>query len=76
MTKFTIRAHWDTDARVWWAESEDVPGLVAEAETHEALIADLRMIVPELLMLNTPEVHHDRMIMSIISDQAEEVSYA
>jgi len=47
-----IRAHWDADAAVWWAESEDIPGVVAEAATMEALIADLRSLVPELIKLN------------------------
>ena len=52
MSDFRIAAHWDPDARVWWAESEDVKGLVAEADTLDALVADLRQIVPDLLQLN------------------------
>jgi hypothetical protein len=28
-----IRAQWDSEAGVWVAESEDVPGLVAEADS-------------------------------------------
>ena len=28
---YEIRAQWDSEAGVWVAESEDVPGLVAEA---------------------------------------------
>jgi predicted RNase H-like HicB family nuclease len=37
---------------VWVAESEDVPGLVTEAETVEQLIAKLQVMVPELLGAN------------------------
>ena len=40
------------------AVSEDVPGLATEAPTIEALMAKLRVMVPELLELNeaAPEV--------------------
>lgn len=34
------------------AESEDVPGLVAEAESLNALAKKLRVLIPELLELN------------------------
>jgi len=34
------------------AESNDVPGLVTEAPTLEALQAKIRVLVPELLELN------------------------
>jgi hypothetical protein len=34
------------------AESEDVPGLVTEAETLDSLTDKLRNIIPELLHLN------------------------
>ena len=37
---------------MWVAESEDVPGLVTEAETVEQLIAKLQVMVPELLDAN------------------------
>jgi predicted RNase H-like HicB family nuclease len=51
MTKGTIvvRARWDSDASVWVATSEDVPGLVTEAETTEALLAKLNVMIPDLL---------------------------
>ncbi len=49
---YEIRATWDADAGVWWAESDDVPGLVAESATVEGLVEDLRHLVPELLRLN------------------------
>jgi Domain of unknown function (DUF1902) len=52
MSDFRIAAHWDPEARVWWAESQDVKGLVAEADTFDALVDDLRLTVPDLLRLN------------------------
>lgn len=53
MTKpYFVRAEWDSDAGVWVATSDDVPGLVTEADTIEALDAKLQRMVPELLALN------------------------
>lgn len=53
---FFVRAEWDEEARVWVATSDDVPGLVTEEATMEALIEKLRMIVPELLEANGVKV--------------------
>jgi predicted RNase H-like HicB family nuclease len=53
---FTVRATWDEEARVWVAESDDVPGLATEADTLDALLAKLRIMLPELLELNGGEL--------------------
>ena len=50
--QFTIKAIWDDEAKVWVAESEDVPGLVTEAESSDALLKKLQTLIPELLELN------------------------
>jgi predicted RNase H-like HicB family nuclease len=47
-----VEAFWDSEALVWVATSEDVPGLVTEASTIEALTQKLREIIPELIVLN------------------------
>ncbi len=52
--KITVRAFRDQEAKVWVAESEDVPGLATEAPTMEELIHKLRVMIPELLSLNVP----------------------
>lgn len=49
---FFIRAEWDDEAHVWVATSDDVAGLVTEADTLEALSAKLQILVPELLQAN------------------------
>lgn len=49
-----IMATWDDQARVWVAQSDDVPGLVAEAESPDKLILKLKVLIPELLELNGP----------------------
>lgn len=47
-----VNARWDKEASVWVATSTDVPGLVAEAESVEALITKLCVLIPELLDAN------------------------
>jgi hypothetical protein len=47
-----VQAKWHAEARVYLAVSDDVPGLVAEAETPQALVEKLQILVPELLELN------------------------
>jgi len=49
---YNVRAEWDSEAGVWVAESQDVPGLVAEAESPNGLAKKLRILIPELLQLN------------------------
>jgi uncharacterized protein DUF1902 len=44
-----VHAVWDPEAEVWSAEAANLPGLVTEAETPEALMSKLRVMVPELL---------------------------
>ena len=45
----TIQARWDGEASVWLATSDDVPGLVVEAETWPAMINEVQLVLPELL---------------------------
>ncbi len=49
---YSVQARWDSEGGVWVAESEDVPGLVAEAESPNGLTEKLRVLIPELLELN------------------------
>lgn len=51
-TTFQVNAFWDVDSAVWVATSDDIPGLATEANSFDALQQKLRVIVPELLMLN------------------------
>lgn len=52
MKSLFVRAEWDDEAEVWVATSDDVPGLVAEADTTEALLEKLHVLIPELLEAN------------------------
>ena len=47
-----VNAEWDADASVWVATSDDVPGLVTESDTLEALQSKVQIMVPELLEAN------------------------
>jgi predicted RNase H-like HicB family nuclease len=47
-----VEAFWDEEARVWVASSNDVPGLITEADTMEQLMQKLKIIIPELLQAN------------------------
>lgn len=52
MEELLIKLTWDSDAQVWIAESDDVPGLVLESGSFDALVERVRITVPELLELN------------------------
>ena len=52
MHRIEVKAEWDAEAEVWVATSDDLPGLVTEAETIEALQRKLAIMVPELLEAN------------------------
>jgi predicted RNase H-like HicB family nuclease len=52
MSDYHVSAFWDEETKVWVATSEDVPGLVTEAETVELLLSKLRVMIPELLEIN------------------------
>ena len=49
---FNIQFMWDNEAQVWVATSDDVPGLVLESDSFDALVERVRYSVPELLELN------------------------
>jgi hypothetical protein len=49
--EINIQARWDSEASVWIATSEDVPGLVVEAETWPRMIEEVRLVLPDLMEL-------------------------
>lgn len=51
-TSFTFKVVWDPEAEVWFTESEEIKGLVAEAPTLEKLHEKLLVLIPEMLELN------------------------
>ncbi len=50
--EYIINFTWDNEANVWIATSDDIPGLVLESGSFDALLERTRFAVPELLTLN------------------------
>lgn len=50
---YLVKMTWDDGAAVWVATSEDVPGLVLESGSLDALMERVRFAIPELLHLNS-----------------------
>lgn len=44
-----VRATWDSETNVWVAESTDLPGLITEAESLDALDKKLPGLIQDLL---------------------------
>jgi hypothetical protein len=57
MTLWTIRANYDTEAKVWYSIEGDIPGLAVDADTLEALAEKAGAQLPDLL-----EIHADEFI--------------
>ena len=53
-----IKLFWDSEAAVWMATSDDLPGLALEAGSVDALIERVKYIVPELLEIEDVKVDY------------------
>lgn len=70
--EYVITFTWDDEASVWIATSDDIPGLVLESGSFDALLERTRFAVPELLELNSESQpfsltfkseRHERMVL-------------
>lgn len=50
--EYIINFTWDDESNVWIATSNDIPGLVLESGSFDALLERTRFAVPELLELD------------------------
>jgi len=50
--RFNVQVTWDAEAEMWVADSDDIPGLAAEAPDDKSLWQKLERLIPELLALN------------------------
>ena len=50
--EYVVNFTWDNDADVWTATSNNIPGLVLESGSFDALVERVRFAIPELLELN------------------------
>ena len=49
---YNVDIHWDDEANVWYATSEDIIGLTLESENLDLLVERVKTAAPELLELN------------------------
>ena len=50
--EYTINLTWDNEANVWTATSDDIPGLVLESGSFDALLERAKSAIQELLELD------------------------
>jgi len=70
-----VRALWDPEASVWVAESDDVPGLATEAESLDALMRKINIMIPELLGMNDGSFGEDVPIDLLVRNRASRSAY-
>jgi predicted RNase H-like HicB family nuclease len=69
MSRFTVYAKWDSEAGVWTAYSDDIPGLVTEASSWDELKDRLRTAAAELILLNNVKVDSEGGELQIVTDE-------
>ena len=52
--EYTVKLIWDDEAAVWIATSGDIPGLVLESGSFDALLERVRYTAADLIQLNKP----------------------
>lgn len=52
MFQYEVQVEWDKEAKVWYIEDSNVPGLVGEAPTLEVMMTLLQVRIPEMLEEN------------------------
>ena len=52
MIEYVIIFSWDDEASVWIAESQDIPGLILESGSFDALVERVKIAIPDLLELD------------------------
>ena len=75
---YTVQGAWDPEAGVWVAVSDDVPGLATGADTLDALVDKLKIVIPELLEANglLPDDHPGDIPFAIIAERHERAPVA
>jgi len=73
MPEYIINLTWDNEAAVWIATSDDIPGLVLESGSIDALIERVRFAVPELLEINETTQPQEMLSMCFRSERHETV---
>lgn len=70
--EYIINLNWDNEAGVWVATSDDIPGLVLESGSFDALLERVRFAVPELLELN--HTNNANLNLTFVSKRHERIA--
>ncbi len=67
--RFNVQVTWDAEAEMWVADSDEIPGLAAEAPDDKSLWEKLEVLIPELLTLNEVRVKRNQDIEIMLNFQ-------
>lgn len=70
--EYIINLTWDEESKVWIATSDDIPGLVLESGSFDALLERIRFAAPELIALNAPK--EKTYVLSFVSNRHERIA--
>jgi hypothetical protein len=70
--RFNVQVTWDAAAKMWVADSDDIPGLAAEAPDEASLREKLTGLIPELLALNNVRLKPKKAIDVVLNFHREE----
>ena len=68
---YKVNMLWDDEAGVWVATSDDIPGLVLESGSFDALLERVRFAAPELLKMNNSK---QPLTLSFVSERQERIA--
>lgn len=70
--KYKINVLWDEEAGVWVATSDDIPGLVLESGSFDALLERVRFAAPELVELNRDI--QSELLLTFVTERLERIA--
>lgn len=70
--EYIINLTWDSESNVWIATSDDIPGLVLESGSFDALLERIRFAAPELIALDNPK--KSSYVLSFVSNRHERIA--
>jgi len=74
MNNYKIMFTWDSEASVWIATSDDVPGLVLEDSSFDSLLRETQLAIPTLLALNNSPC--ENVLLDFVTHRQERLAYS
>ena len=50
--KCKVELKWSDDSNKWYTDTDDIPGMVLESNSFDALIEKVQLIAPDMLSAN------------------------